>query len=336
MKLTRLIKEIDEANYDQMFDPKTMGNLNRKTTQSRQDMLGNKSMMQAAMAQSSFLNQVISSETGYIDELEPLAIQIVKDAYPIIDYAGIEIDAKIVPFAGVQEMPEEGTPIEDAEGPEFDEIKRRIINAISQGGSIRGAFNYMLFQDYINEIDPTLIQKYNELMKITFGLFDDDEALAMFLAMLAQQNKMEGGSEEVDWTDNGTLTIHARAVCFPMLVHEIVKGLYEILSLQGFGANKERNKQVVKNVDKIANEPEDMRYGKFIYDALTTVFNNSNYDDPRIRELFFTEIYKLDDHQFKLFIDNAINDELTSSQLRWADSVISQIDKDLKADDAGV
>ena len=35
--------------------------------------------------------------------------------------------------------------------------------------------------------------------------------------------------------------IKAKAICFPMLVHEIVKGLYEIVGTEGFGADKEKN-----------------------------------------------------------------------------------------------
>jgi hypothetical protein len=342
MKLTKILKEIDEARYDQMFNPKTMGNLNRKSSDSLKDLTGITQvrnimdLMPIAFKINNLGGEIVNIEKPYIDELEMLAIQIIKDSYPIIEYAGIEIDAKIVSFAGVQEMPEEGTPIEDANGPEFDEVKRRIINAVTQGASVRGTFNYLIFKDYIDQLNPNLIQKYNNLMKNTFGQFDSNIAIEFMLAALAQQKNIEGGSEEVSWDEQGALTIHARAICFPMLVHEIVKGLYEILSLQGFGANKERNKQVVRNVDKISNEPEDMRYGKFIYDALTKVFNESNYDDPRIRELFFTEIYKLDDDQFKLFIDNAINDELLPSQRNWANQVMGQIEKDLKADDAGV
>lgn len=335
MKLTKLISEITEAPYNKMFDPETLGNLKNKTVASRQDMLGNANIMQVVVAMTNALPKVMDIEAPYIDELEPLAVEIVKEAYPIIDYAGIEIDAKIVNFAGVQQLDDESVP-NDIESEDFDNIKRRIINAITQGASVRGAFNYnLIFREYLDQLNPHLVDEYNSLMKNVFGIFDDDQALAMMLSALAQQNKIEGGSEEIDW-EEGTLKITARAVCFPMLVHEIVKGLFEILSLQGFGADLEKNKQVVKTTDKLVNEPEDMRYGKFIYDAISKIFKESDFEDTRIRELLFTELYKLDDENFKKFIDNSINDRLLPSQKKWALDVMKDIEKDLKSDDTGL
>ena len=42
---------------------------------------------------------------------------------------------------------------------------------------------------------------------------------------------MEGGSSEMVYDEeNDQFVIKARALCFPMLVHEIVKGLYEIVA----------------------------------------------------------------------------------------------------------
>jgi hypothetical protein len=50
------------------------------------------------------------------------------------------------------------------------------------------------------------------------------------LAALAQGKKMEGGESEMEYDEkNDQFVIKARALCFPMLVHEIVKGLYEIV-----------------------------------------------------------------------------------------------------------
>ena len=325
-----LLEIIDEASYDQMFDPETLAKMKDKSKAALPQGTNMHSLMAKTMQ---LLSKVEEAEEGYTDELEELAIQIVKDSYPVIDYAGIKIDAQITSYVGENHF--EGKPIEQVEDPEFDEVKRRIINATTQGGATRGTFNYMIFSDYINDINPELVQDYTELMKSVFNTFDDDQSVTIMLRMLAQGAKVEGGVSEVTWDEDGSnLTIHARAVCFPMLVHEIVKGLYEILSLQGFGADLERNKKVVKRVDRIENEPEDMRYGKFIYDALNQLYVDSSSNDPRLRELFFTEIYKLPDVDFKSFINNAINEKLTSGQQSWVNKIIVTIEKDLRGDDA--
>jgi hypothetical protein len=118
-----------------------------------------------------------------------------------------------------------------------------------------------------------------------------------------------------------------------MLVHEIVKGLYEIVGTEGFGADKEKNQAIVGAVDKLSNEPNDLRFGKFLYDAISKIYNESDVDDARVRELFFAALYKLPDDEFFPFVENAINDELTPAQKQWAIGEMKDIEKDLKKDD---
>ena len=154
---------------------------------------------------------------------------------------------------------------------------------------------------------------------------------------MAQNQKMQGGESEMVYDeDNDQFVIKARAICFPMLVHEIVKGLYEIVGTEGFGPDKEKNKAIVKAVDKLSNEPNDLRFGKFIYDAISKLYNESNIDDARVRELFFASLYKLSDDEFFPFVENAINNELTPEQKRWAAGEMKDIEKDLKKDDTGL
>ena len=159
----------------------------------------------------------------------------------------------------------------------------------------------------------------------------------MLLAMIAQKQNMPGGSSEMVYDeDEEQFVIKARAICFPMLVHEIVKGLYEIVGTEGFGSDKEKNQAIVGAVDKLSNEPRDFQYGKFIYDAISDIYNSSNTNDPRVRELLFTEIYKLPEDEFIEFIENAINNELTNDQKKWASDSMRDIVVDLRKDDTGL
>jgi hypothetical protein len=224
-----------------------------------------------------------------------------------------------------------------SEDPEKLKAKRRIINGITQGASIRGAFGFMLFKEYLDDINPELVGKYNEILKLVFGIYDDENAIAMLLAALAQGQKPQGGESEMEYDEeNEQFVIKARAICFPMLVHEIVKGLYEIVGTEGFGPDKEKNQAIVGAVDKLSNEPRDFQYGKFIYDAISKIYNESNIDDPRVRELFFAELYKSPDDEFFPFIENAINDELKPLQKKWAIDTMKDIAKDLGKDDTGL
>jgi hypothetical protein len=333
---------ITEVEYEKIFSPKTLALLKNKSGESLRQMLGSKDLRTVLSQSQTVLNEIIQAEDGYRDELEMVATQMVTDAYPIIDYANIKIDAKIVNLNDLDiPNPPEG---EDPASPDFGEddeekmkAKRRIINGITQGASIRGAFGFMLFKEYIDDINPELVQKYNEILKLAFGIYDDENAIAMMLAALAQGQKMQGGESEMEYDEEAQqFVIKAKAICFPMLVHEIVKGLYEIVGTEGFGRDKEKNQAIVGAVDKLSNEPRDLQYGKFIYDAISKIYNDSNVDDPRVRELFFAELYKTPDAEFFPFIENAINDELKPLQKKWAANTMKDIAKDLTKDDTGL
>ena len=326
-----------EVEYEKIFSPKTMAGLKGKTATSLKQMVGNKSLMQTLTQSKVILDEIIDAEEGYRDELEMVATQMVTDAYPIIDYANIKIDAKIVGLGDLDIQPGDGEVSIDNTPAEAEKAKRRIINGITQGASIRGAFGFMLFKEYLDDINPELVGKYNEILKLVFGIYDDENAIAMMLAALAQGAKLQGGESEMEYDEeNEQFVIKAKAICFPMLVHEIVKGLYEIVGTEGFGADKEKNQSIIGAVDKLSNEPKDLQLGKFIYDAVSKIYNESNIDDARVRELFFAEVYKLDDTEFIPFIENTINDELTNSQKQWASNTMKDIERDLKKDDTGL
>ena len=241
-----------EVEYEKIFKPETMAALKGKSGESLRQMLGNKTLMQTMMRSRQLLDDIISAEDGYRDALEGIAVDMVTQAYPIIEYANIRIDAEIV---GMGDMNiggggEDETPAEEANTPEAVLAKRRIINGITQGASIRGAFAFYLFREYLDVLDENLVDKYAEILKLSFGIYDDENAIAMLLAMMAQNNNMQGGESEMVYDEEEEqFVIKAKAICFPMLVHEIVKGLYEIVGTQGFGQDQEQNKAIIGKVD---------------------------------------------------------------------------------------
>jgi len=308
----KLLKEA----YEDSLSPDTMKTLKQKSASSAKDMLDGKSFMEASMESMEYLQKVMSIEKPYRKELEDLALKVIYEEFPIVQQAGIKIEAQLVD-PGSLNMKQDDSE-EEVDSSSLDKMKidkRRLINSITQGASIRGTKAYYWFKDKIDEINPSLIDDYNELLKVSYGIYDDDEAIAMMMAMLSQNQGSQGGESEAEFDEEtDTLTVRAKALIFPILIHEIIKGLYEIVSLQGFTGDKEKNKNIVKTVDKTTNEPEDLRYGKFIYDAL-----RDQVKDISKRELYFAEIYKLENEEFIEFIENSINNKLTPAQKRFSD-----------------
>jgi hypothetical protein len=324
-----------EVDYEKIFKPETIAALKGKSGESYRQMVGNKNLSQVMSRTEELLPEVIDAEEGYRDELEMVASQMVTDAYPIIDFQNIKIDAKIVGMGDMNIKIKKGEVSAENAPTEAEKAKRTIIRGIGQGASIRGAFGFALFKEYLDDINPLLVEKYNEILKLAFGIYDNEDAIALLLARLAQGQKAQGGESEMDYDEEKKqFVIKARAICFPMLVHEIVKGLQAIISTKGFGPDKEKNQAIVNAVDTLENEPRDLQYGKFMYDAINKLYIESNIDDARIRELFFAKLYKTPEIEFISFVENAINDELTPAQKSKAINDMKRIETLLKKKDA--
>lgn len=320
---------LENKTYKDFFSKETMDRLRSKSAQSFRDLLGGRRTNNTFI----LLNKLMKAEEPDRKELELLAKVLVTEHYGIVDDNNVEIIGKLGPMAPLQ-----GDP--DPSDANFDQVdlevatKRRIINAITQGGSVRGAYLFNFFREYIDQINPTVGDSYGELLNSVFGIYDDDNNIALLLSAVASGAPSAGGQSNAYYDEEKQKwVVNAHGLVFPILVHEIIKGLYEILAYEGFTYGDDQANKVISSVDRLENEPEDLRYGKFIYDAIVAlVYENTDSTDGRIRDYFITEIYKLPDEEFKVFIENLINEKLTRSQSNWARRQIQDIESDLKKD----
>jgi hypothetical protein len=312
------------AEYNDIFRPETLAKLNAKSAESARILLGNRDLMRVMMSSQSLLGKIIRAEAPYKSRLENLAVSMITEMYPTISQENINVDARIVSMSDVGDSLDEATP---------NEKRRRVINAITQGASVKSLEElFRIFKGHIDEINPALYDQYNQIMGEVFGIYDNDDAISMMLAAVASGDKMAGGSSKIVISE--ALGIRARAVCFPMLVHELIKGYYAILGQKGLKGDRETKQTTIRKVDLLKNEPSDIRYGKFIYSAINNIFLAfADTDDKRVQSFFFQDIYDLGDDEFFPFIENAINEELTPQQIDWVQTTIESIISDLGADD---
>jgi len=324
--------KLQEKEYEKMFTPQTMGKLKGLSQQAREKQ-GAKNYGGETMRLAS---EIARAERGYQDELEQLAVEVVKDAYPIVDKYNIKIDAKIEPMSQNTAIPRgefQDKPGEQGYSPEEKEdmdAKRRLINALTQGAGVRGSRSFLLMKDYLDSVDPTLVDKYGKILDVALGGYDDENFIAQILAGIANDNNMPGGSSLPEYDKaNKQWIVKARAINFPILIHEIVKGIYSVIGSKGWSKNKALNQASVASVDKLRNEPDDLRYGKFmldaISDAISKFYNKSNVSDPYVRDVFMAKLVELPYPQLRDFIQNAINDELSAGQEKWAKDTINKI-----------
>ena len=348
--IDRYMSEFDklhEADYDKIFDPETLSKLKGSVAQ----RLQGKNPMQVAMQLQQLAMQVMRLEQGNQDLLEQLAYDVVYEAYPYLksNEDVIEIDAKIVPQSQVKDALQPNTPDEEdidelsveEENEMMDDIaadlkKRRLINAITQGGSTFSKSAHYVQQEYIDIVGGEgTSDKYKDLMQTALDMIDFMVGMASMNMGGSDLENSATGAESVFYDfEKEKWVIKARAIVFPVLVLEIVKGMYEIIGLFGFD-DLERGEKVVSKIDKIQNEPEDIAYGQLITKNLFDIINKLETDvTPEERDDFLQDIYKLDNSEFIKLMTNVINNNVPTDQMNMLKGMFSQMRSDKKADDA--
>ena len=101
-----------------------------------------------------------------------------------------------------------------------------------------------------------------------------------------------------------TPVIKAVGVDFPMLLHETVKGIYELLSAPGLPEEESVAQTVLMNTG-LSDEPEDWKYGPRIAKDLTAFLNeNERIDEiPNLREEFFRTLLDRESMETKDFLE---------------------------------
>ena len=101
-----------------------------------------------------------------------------------------------------------------------------------------------------------------------------------------------------------TPVIRAVGVDFPMLLHETVKGIYELLSTPGLPEEESVAQTVLMNTG-LSDEPEDWKYGPRIAKDLISFLNeNERIDEiPNLREEFFRTLLDRETMQTKDFLE---------------------------------
>lgn len=338
------MRKLTEVDYNKIFGPEVMASLKGKSGEELKKLANQN--LRGSMR--NLLPAITKAEEGHRPQLEKAAVELVKELYPIIDEYGIKIEAHIVPFGDTRSLKnlkdkwdslQEADEYEDEESDEEQEMKRRLSNALQQGASLRGTYGFLFFKKHLDDIEglaPGITDDYKNAMNAIFGSYDDDNGIAYMMSHYQQNPEAQRAGESRAIEKNGELVIQAWGINFPVLVHEIIKGLKSItIGWPGYSSSsKEKNQAVVNKVDKLENEPEDLRWGKFLADALSNIYYESDIDDLRVRDSFETEVAKLRFKELKELLSNAVLNKLTSSQKSWINNTLKELEAQWKKYDS--
>lgn len=128
----------------------------------------------------------------------------------------------------------------------------------------------------------------------------------------------------------GKARIIAQGIDFPMLIHEAVKGIYELIASAGQAKDIEVAQAVALDADDLFNEMEDLRYGPMIAADLRDFVHQYKDIDafPNLREHFFGKMILLPSEEFLSLMKGILMK--TPEARKKVDDMLDEIVKELK------
>lgn len=281
-----------------------------------------RNISQLQMLLMSALGEIVNIERQHKEYLENLSIELVRKELEIgtseIDYESYLVSPSEISNEGFQMEPEEKSAEEIAklfqtpekeddeeENPvegllraleEFniERSKRRLINMFIQGAGAKAQYMYHLIEEKLNELDPSLLNLYGTLMSVNemlYWILDEN--------MLGNLMGSKAGSVEVD-TSKDPPKVVAKGVIFPVLLHELVKGTYEVIGKFGLPSNPEKQKMVTGYEDTLPAEVWDLRFGPVFWERLLKVYPDRIFESGQrfIQNYLFQKFVMMSAEEF--------------------------------------
>ena len=315
----------DQSTFEELIASKRFKDVVEKVKRytGMTDISGQNAFMQLQRLLMSAVQQVKQIENGNEEQLENLAVELVKKEMSIPDDA-FQYDVKLLGSPGQMDTSKLAKQSEEPSSEEiqqtfgvsedeaeedlenfmaaFDKFdlekaKRRFINSLIQGASKKGHYMFNLVEEELNQIDPKLLNLYGVLMSINdllYWIIPDE-----MMGMMAGSGGGVAGTEEIDDTTDPP-TIKARGVFFPVLVHEVLKGVYEVIGTQGLPDDPKAAEMVMASQDTLPYEVWDLRLGPVIWEKFTQSYPDKIYEDDlrEIQNYLFSRFSSLSTEQF--------------------------------------
>jgi len=296
------------------------------------------------------LREIVNIERQHKEYLENLSIELVRQELEIapteIEYEAYLVSQSGIPDEGFQMEPDEKTeeeilqlfkdPENEEENPvdalikaldEFniERSKRRLINMFIQGAGAKGQYMFHLVEEKLNALDPRLLNLYGTLMSI-------NEILYWILNENMLNNLMgsKAGSEEIDTTSDPPKVV-ARGVIFPVLLHELVKGTYDVIGTFGLPSNPDQQKAVTGYEDTLPAEVWDLRFGPIFWEKLITTYPNKIFEPGQkfIQNYLFQKFVMISAEDFINLTKKVLSGDPKANQIidRMVNEIVSKLNE---------
>ena len=266
---------------------------------------GDNPLMSLMMTVMGSMRELIMIQMQNKEALENLAVELVRKEMGIPEDA-MQFKAELVmqPMGAAQgmqqepEMPSEEQIEEfmgDMEQFNLERAKRRFINSLIQGAAFKGGHMFNLVRNEINDINPRLMDLYTTsqaLMEHAYWLYPDME-------QMAGSGGGQMGQSEVD-EETDPPTVKGKAVTFPLLVHELVKGVYEVFGTHGLPDDPRQQEMILNAEDTLPAEVWDSRLGPIFWEKFVATYPMELFDDDmkQIQHYLFMRFSALSAQEF--------------------------------------
>lgn len=280
------------------FEEKIMGErfrevVNRYKRAFDSDSIDNNSLMREMMP---MVMETMKMESKHKKALEELAVKMIREEYDMGEDL-VEIHAELTPKISLEGTKKNEKPIQvEMEFDDHDSMvnatgevyKRRFLNAMIQGAAKKCNHMFHMVDDDLTDLDPKLTNKYAKVMAA---------ADYMYYVIPQMDNGISGGVVRVELpkNENEKAVIHAQGMIFPVLIHELVKGVMEILSAHGLPTDKKLSQFVINKADFLKAEPWDMRLGPGIWGRFTDAMDS---DDFNLKHHIYADLAALPVNEF--------------------------------------
>jgi hypothetical protein len=214
----------------------------------------------------------------------------------------------------------------DEEILELEKHKRNIINAIIQGAAKKGHYIFQKpeVKSRLDAIDPSLYQDYLGIMAINDFMYFSMEQMIEMMSQTGQgvAGKVELGDADEDEDGEGgedqpDTKIMATGLIFPILCHEIIKGLEEAKGRHGYPKDPKLANKVLSQTDTLSNEPMQLRIGPEIVERIRFALPDEIFDPSNkgLINWFHILLYQIEAQEFLDVIGNAISDDKSKVKL---------------------
>jgi len=241
---------------------------------------------------SEYVKKAIIIETPLRKELEKLCYDFVCGQFDLTP-GELDITCELKDRIEPSKLPNvEPMLLDDTEFDDISSIdnlgkeiyKRRLINSLIQGASVRLSSEFNKIVTDLYELNPTLIELYHNILIV-------NEYLS-FIKEVKPDNKNLGGFVSVDLS-NPEPKISSEAVIFPVLVFETIKGIMELVASHGLPKNRREAEYVIGKADFSLAENWDKRFGVGLYDLF-----NRNINNKKLQTEVFAEFVELEPERF--------------------------------------